>query len=353
MMPRERVKLSLSHIEPDRLPIDYFFFGTPEVIKRLKQHLGLNSDEQLRRFFGVDIRVVAPRYIGPELQKFPDGSYEDEWGVMRKPVSYGLGFYDEIIHYPLAEAQEVSDLDKIRWPKLEWWDFSSVKKDIERINEKEEYAICIANGNLFETSWYMRGLENLLVDFIINPLFANELMSRVTNFKIEYLRTILEEASGMIDIVFTADDVATQRGLLMSIDLWKNSIKPWHMRMNKKLKSYGIRIMYHSDGAVMEIIPELIDMGIDILDPIQLGADSMDPYGLKSLYGDKLSFHGGIGVQDVLPKGNPEEVRRYVRYLKKTLGRNGGYIIAPSHAIQPDTPIENILAAFEEAKSTI
>jgi len=353
MTSRERVKLALSHIEPDRPPIDYFFFGTPEVIERLKQYLNIDSNEQLREFLGVDIRVVSPRYVGPDLQRFSDGSYEDEWGVIRKPISYGIGFYDEIIYYPLADASDISDLDKIRWPKLEWWDFSSIKEDIERINEKEEYAICIANGNLFESSWYMRGLENLLIDFIINPLFAHELISRVTKFKTEYFISILKEAPRMIDIVFTADDIATQRGLLMSLEMWGKDIKPYHKKMNEALKSFGIKVMYHSDGAVMEAIPGLLDMGIDILDPIQLSAEGMDPSILKAKYGDKLSFHGGIDVQSVLPKKTPEEVRRFVRNLKEILGRNGGYIIAPSHAIQPDTPIENILAAFEEAKSII
>ncbi len=350
MTSRERVKLALSHVEPDRPPIDYFFFGTPETVRKLKYHLNIDSDEQLRKFLGIDIRVVSPRYIGPQLRSFPDGSYEDEWGVIRKPISYGLGTYDEIIYYPLESAQDISDLDRIRWPKIEWWDFSYVKKDIEKINEKEEYAICVGNGNLFETSWYMRRLDNLLIDFVINPSFANELLSRVTNFKIEYLKTVLEEASGAIDIVFTADDIATQRGLLMSIEMWGNNIKPYHKKMNEELKAHGVKIMYHSDGAVMPIIPELIDMGIDVLDPIQLGAEGMDPYILKSTYGNEISFHGGIDVQTILPRKKPEEIRNFVRDIKDILGKGGGYIIAPTHAIQPDTPIENIIAAFEEAK---
>jgi uroporphyrinogen decarboxylase len=342
---------ALGYREPDRVPIDYFFFGTPETIAKLKAYLRIEDDEALRRKLGIDIRVVKPRYIGPKLKIYEDGDFEDIWGVVRKSISHGTGAYDEIQFYPLAGAETISDLDKHRWPQIKWWDMSKLSEDIDRVNETEEYAICISNGNIMESSWYMRGLENILTDFSLRPDFAYELLRRVTDYLIEYLCAMLEASKGRVDIVFTADDIADQRGLMMSLDMWSRLVKPHHARMNSALKEYGVKIMYHSDGAVMDAIPGLMEMGIDILDPLQFSARGMDPVELKNKYGDRLCFHGGVDVQTTLPLGTPDKVRKVSMERIKVLGKGGGYIFGPSHAIQEDTPPENIVAMFDEAKN--
>jgi len=358
MTHRDRVREALSHRMPDRIPLD--FSGTDETKQKLKKYLGVKNDETLLRELGTDIREVSPKYAGPQFENYEgkewegkekDKPFEDIWRIRRKPVSYGSGHYNEIYYHPLAGAETVADLDEFSWPRLEWWDMSEISSEIDRINEIEEYAIIVRNGNIFETAWYMRGLNNMLIDLKVRPEFATELMRRITDYKISYLSAILEAGKGKIDLVFTADDIGTQTGLLMSLDLWRRMIKPHHSRMNKILKEhFDVKILYHTDGAVMEAIPDLIDMGIDILNPLQFSARGMDPHKLKEDYGSKLCFHGGIDVQTILPYSTPDEVKKIVNERIKVLGKDGGYILGPSHAIQVDTPVENVLALYKTAK---
>ena len=150
--------------------------------------------------------------------------------------------------------------------------------------------------------------------------------SEITNFHVAHFRKILSAAKGGIDLAFTADDVGSQKGLLMSLEMWEESIKPCHARLNKVIHEFGVKVIYHTDGSVMEAVPGLIDMGIDVLQALQFSAGSMD---LKRKYGDRLCFEGGVSVQTTLPFGNPEDVRREVFTV---LGRNGGYVLGPSHA---------------------
>lgn len=355
--PRQRVWTALAHREPDRVPIEYHFFGTPETVARLKAHLGYadgaEGDEGLRRRFGIDFRQVAPTYVGPPLLREPDGRFEDHWGVVRAPVGHETGAYDEICHYPLAEVELVEDLDKHRWPKVEWFDFNSLRAKIERANEHDEYAIVMGNGNLLESTWYMRGFERMLLDVALNPDLIRAILKRVADFYVEYFSAALSEVGGGpdggIQIAFTADDVAMQQGPLMALDLWRDLIKPEHRRLNDAIHSFGAKVLYHCDGTVMSFLEEFVDMGIDALDPLQLNARGMDPVEMKHRVGDRLTFHGGVDVQSTLPFGTPESVRTRSRELIEVLGRGGGYVFGPAHAVQEDTPPENVVAMFDVA----
>jgi len=220
---------------------------------------------------------------------------------------------------------------------------------LDRLNKDGEYAILTGNGNIFETAWYMTGLENMLCLLLTEPELVNRLFEKVTDYYIGFFRKTLAAAKGRIDIVFTADDIGQQNGLMFSLPLWEELIKPHHVRLNKTLHEFGVKIMYHSDGAVMDAMDGLVDMGIDVLEAIQFDAKGMDPVKLKNGWGEKISFHGGISVQSTLPFGKPDDVRREVRERISVMGKKGGYIIAPSHAIQGQTPPENIAAFFEEA----
>jgi len=344
---RERVRLALNHQVTDRIPMAMVCSGINAPADRV-------FDDLLRRERGVDlqtflqatldIREVRPRYIGPPL---PAGV--DIWGVRRRPVSYGLSSYDEIEYYPLASAKIPADLLRYPWPTPEWFDYEALQSSISTANADGEHCLMISNGNIFETSWYMRGFEQIFTDLIENAELVHELFERVTDFYIAHFTCLLQVASGRVDLAFTADDIGGQHGLLMSLGMWEQFIKPYHSRLNKTIHEFGVKVIYHTDGAVQKAVPGLIDMGIDVLQALQFSADGMDPHFMKASFGDRLCFEGGVSVQTTLPFGTPEDVRSETEGLIQVLGANGGYILGPSHAIQAGTPPENILAMFDTA----
>ena len=346
---RERVGLALEHRETDRIPIAMVCAGiNPPARKALESYLhrerGISVNDYLKPL--IDIRRVGPDYVGPHLE-----NGMDIWGVKRKQVSYGLASYNEIDLYPLQHAKNIDDLDKHRWPSTEWFDYSVIPERIAAAQADGEYCLITGNGNIFETSWYMRGFQQMLMDFLLNKELAHEIMERVTNFYIEHFRKVLSAAKGGIDLAFTADDVGSQKGLLMSLRMWEEFLRPYHIRLNKTIHEFRVKVIYHSDGAVMEAVHGLIDMGIDVLQALQFSADGMAPVELKQKYGDRLCFEGGVSVQTTLPYRSPEDVRQEVEELITVLGKNGGYILGPSHAIQAGTPPGNIVTMFDTAES--
>jgi uroporphyrinogen decarboxylase len=347
LSPRERVALALDHQETDRVPIAMVCSGINapayvELEAYLARTRGISVGEYLEPL--IDIAGVGPDYIGPEL-----AAGYDMWGVRRDPISYGSGEYWEISHYPLGAAETVDDVAAHAWPQADWFDYSILPAAIARAREKRDYCLMAANGNIFESAWYMRGFERMLMDVALNPEIVHEIMRRVMEFFVAHFDRLLAAAGGEIDLVFTADDIGGQEGLLMSLPMWEEFLKPYHARMNKVIHDHGVKIIYHSDGAVMEAVPGLIDMGIDVLQALQFDAKGMDDEALKRGYGDRLCFQGGISVQSTLPFGTAEDVEAEVRRRIDVLGKGGGYILGPSHAIQAGTPPENVVAMFDTA----
>jgi uroporphyrinogen decarboxylase len=351
MNSRERVMTALAHRDTDIIPFSLGFGINMPAKAALMPVLGMRSMDELDSLLlGLsDLRWVQPAYRGPSDRNLslPDGRETDIWGVGRKPVTYGAGAYSEIETYPLAGPAEVGDLEKYQWPGVDWFDFGTIPEKIRQVNSDGIHAIVMGNGNIFETAWYMRGFEQMLMDMLLEPEYAWELLSRATDFYMAYFTKALEAANGKIDIIFTADDIGQQEGMMFSPDLWEKMIKPHHVRLNKVLHDFNVKIMYHSDGSVIQAVPGLIDMGIDVLEALQFDAKGMDAALLKDKYGDRLCFHGGVSVQSTLPFGTPEQVAFEVAERIKVLGSNGGYILAPSHAIQAGTPPENIIAFLQ------
>ncbi|MCD6469691.1 hypothetical protein J7L29_02700 [Candidatus Bathyarchaeota archaeon] len=203
---------------------------------------------------------------------------------------------------------------------------------------------------VLHAAMYLRGVKQALIDPLINSEFTRRLYEKITEFYLELNKRCFEEADGLIDIFMMGEDLGTQEGLLVSPKIFREFIKPYLAKHVQLAKRYGVKVMLHSCGAIHELIPDLIEMGIGILNPIQVRAKGMNPIELKREYGDKLSFHGGIDIQQTLPYGAPKDVRAEVRERIQTLGRGGGYILCTTHNIQPDTPLINILAMYEEAK---
>jgi uroporphyrinogen decarboxylase len=354
LAPRERVFLSISHGDTDRVPVD--LVATPEAWARLQSFLGIFDMEGVLRHLGVDLRHPRQLYVGPRLRRDPDSSWTDAWGVCRKLIpNPGGGAYEEIVRHPLAHVKDAGELKDYPWPKPAWWDPESLVQQIQTLNAEVPYAITLPEfgdpGGIFEIGWYLRGMEQLLVDMLSQPDIAYEIMRHVTDFFMGTLDRIFLAVGNCVDIVWTSDDIAHQHGQLISIGAWRELVAPHHARLNRRIHELGARVMYHSCGSVRPFIPDLLNIGVEILDVLQFSADGMNPSEIKTTFGDRLCFHGGIDVQSTLPFGTVEEVRAVTRQRIEVLGKNGGYILAPAHNIQIDTPPENVVAMYAEAGS--
>lgn len=344
---RERVRLALEHQTTDRIPIALVCSGINVPARRaweeyLARERGLTAAQVLDPL--VDIKGLVPPYVGPT-----PAPGCDQWGVHRGPVSYGADVYHEIDHYPLGAAETVADVAAHEWPRPDYYDYAAMPALVRQLQADGEYCLMLANANVFECSWYMRGFERMFMDLVLAPEIAHAVMERVTAFFEAYIHRTLSAVPGEIDLVFTADDIGGQNGLLMSLSMWEEHLKPYQTRVHRALHEHGAKAIYHSDGSVTAAVPGLIDMGIDVLQALQFDAADMDPLDLKTRFGDRLCFQGGVSVQQTLPFGTAAAVTAEVRHLIEVLGREGGYILGPSHAIQAGTPPENISALFDTA----
>lgn len=351
--PRERVLLALSRRETDRVPVD--FLATRETWAALRQEIGAADNETALRRLGIDVRHPRQPYIGPPLRRDSAGGWYDAWGVGRKPVSFAGGIYNEIFFHPLAGIRDPAELAKYPWPQPEWWDAEGLKRQIQALDAHESHAIALPEfgdpGGIFEIAWYLRGMEQFMADMALEPQMALEIMRYVSEFYMGLLDRVMSVVGERVDLIWTSDDIAHQRGPLISERTWRTVIAPFHEKFNRRVHELGARVMYHSCGAVRRFIPGLIGIGVDVLDVLQFSANGMDPCEIKSNFGDRLCFHGGMDVQSTLPLSVDGEVGRVAKERIRVLGRNGGYILSPGHNIQIDTPIRNILAMYAAAGS--
>lgn len=385
MTPRERVRTAVHHEETDRVPVD--FVATPEVWEKLIRELspdavaGLSeylepAREAVLRALQIDIRVLSydmfctpPESImhaGAQVdwwssldrstpnrmwrQREADGTNHDIWGAHRQRVTHEFGAYEEFASYPLQEAASARDLASHPWPEPDWWDFTPLPEIVRQLDEEEEQcSIRYRIGSVFETAWQLRGMQEFLIDTALTPAIPEEIMRRIADVHLENLRRVLAILGDRLDMVYFYDDVATQNSLMVSPETWRSLIRPHHAALVDLAHAHGVPVMYHCDGAVRRLIPELIELGVDVLNPIQPDANGMGSRELKHEFGERLTFHGGIDITRLLPRGTPEEVAAAVRNAVEVLGREGGYILCSAHHIQPDTPVENILAMYDIA----
>lgn len=369
---RDRVRTALRHEQPDRVPVD--FLATPEVWDRLvTEPCALGDDdlvdparEGVLRALDVDMRVLSyDMFCRPPgadesvewwtaldrstpnrmwRRREPDGTKRDVWGAHRERVEHEFGAYEEFASWPLQHVTSVDELRTYPWPEPDWWDFSPLPGVLALLGEHHvRYRI----GSVFETAWQLRGMQELLIDLALQPEIPRYVMSRLADVHVENTRRVLELAGDRIDLVYFYDDVATQNSLLISPDTWRREVRPHHARLTELAHEFGVQVMYHCDGAIRPLIPELIELGIDVLNPVQRDAKGMDAARLKEEFGDRLAFHGGVDIMRTLPQGTPQDVAREVCELVDVLGRDGGYVLCSSHHIQADTPVENVLAMYD------
>jgi len=345
MTPRERVLTALKHQQPDRVPFSWGFGPTPEMTVALQKYLkAQNSDWPTLRQSAEHINYVGADYTGPKPPP-----HCDMWGVQRKPQSYGTGKYDEIERYPLAGFQTPDEAEAYPWPDPEDYDYASAREKTLAAHPKRHRATKCFGGNPLEIYSWMTGLEETLINFLVNPELVVTCLEYITGYFEARLRRTLEKIGDFVDIVFIADDLGGQQGLLISREKYREILQPFHRRLCETSKelSPNCKVMFHSDGSVFEILPDLIDAGVDILEAVQVDAAKMDPAGLKQTYGNQISFHGGISVQQLLPQNDAAKVARECRRLVEVFGKGGGYIAAPTHAIQMGTPPENVPAMLK------
>jgi uroporphyrinogen decarboxylase len=344
MTPRERVLTAIDRQAPDRTPADYK--AEPEVNRYMMEHLKLSSYEDLLRRLEVDVRRLEPRYVGPPPRQFDDGVFEDYWGIRSKHLKADHGSYDMHVHTPVWDAQSVEDLAKHNWPWPDIFDYSPMREQCARY---EGYAVVYEGADLFTRPCILRNMENVMLDMIDRPEMVHYLIDKFTSFYCEDITRALEATNRGFDIYCEWSDFGTQRGLLISIPLFRQFLAPYLKRMIDLCRSAGVRFMLHSCGAIRPLIPDLIGLGVDMLDPIQVAAEGMVPAELKREFGSQLAFHGGVCTQRTLPFGTPEDVRAAVLDRIATLGAGGGYVLASSHDISADTPPANIVAMYDPA----
>lgn len=341
MTPKERWLAVLNHEKPDRVPMDYW--ATNEVTQKLMKDLSCQSQFELMQKLHVDIPISpSPTYIGPPLP-----ANTDVFGVKYRDIDYGTGVYQESINAPLAAYTSVEEIEaNYQWPQLDWLDYSSIP---DQIHGFEDYPIKAGGSEPMLTYKQLRGEEQAMMDLALNPEIVSYCLEKLFDFSYKHTTRIYEALPAGANPTFTyvAEDLGSQKNLMYSPRHIKKYLFPGMKKMIDLAHSAGARAFHHDDGNITKILPDLIELGIDILNPIQWRADGMDRKSLKRLYGDKIIFHGAVDNQFTLPFGTPEDVRQEVLDNLAILGENGGYIIAPCHNIQPNTPTANIVALYE------
>lgn len=389
MTPFERVVTALAHCEPDRVPVD--FLVTPEVwnklIAEIKPELpAWSADgrvdgalfveparEAVMRHFEIDVRLLSyDMFCAPPpaamkqgavvnwwislarstpnrmwVQYVPDGTWYDIWGSHYRRVENEYGAYQEFASFPLSTATTPEELEAHPWPTSDWWDFSPIPDLLETLDPQHNYYWRFRIGSVFEIAWALRGMQEFLIDLAAQPEFPQFIMDKLSAVYLENTRRVLELAGDRIDMVYFYDDVATQNSLMISKQMWREYVRPHHQKLIDLAHSYGKKVMYHCDGAIYPLIPELIELGVDLLNPIQPDAKGMDSRRLKTEFGNQLCFHGGVDIIKTLPRGTRDEVIAEVRERVNILGENGGYIMCSSHHIQGDTPLANIFTMYD------
>ena len=358
MNSRERVLKTINRETPDRPPI--FATFTPHAAKKMSKSQKLQYEEPLDSLLSTRIsHMDLLTHLGNDCvgiagcapKNFPtktldDGILLNEWGM--KFVDAGI--YYEFYEYPLANATSVEDIKNYSFPDpMADGRFDEAQKTIDKYG-KTHAIVADLETVFFETSWYLVGLEKLMLDMAMGEEYVDALFDKVMEINVTVGKKLIEMGA---DVLWAGDDFGSQTNTLVSPDMWRHYFKPRIKEMFQEFRSVNsnVKIAWHSCGSIVPIIPDFIEIGLDILNPIQPLAARMEPQFLKDTFGKELTFFGGIDIQDLMPNGTPEQIKAEVIRRNNILGKDGGYIIAPAHNIQDDTSVENILAFFDAAKN--
>jgi uroporphyrinogen decarboxylase len=339
MNHRERVVSAIKHQKVDRVPFD--FWAEQPAINRLCSFRGTRYLDSILKDFGVDIRhidagVPPEEDLGDFIQNFWGERYvyrETEWGVMREDMPGAL-----------SGARNMSELENFDWPVPDDLDYSGLVSECSRY---DNYALMYGFADIWQRPCLVRGMENALLDLYVNPEWVHFLSRKFTDFYIEDYTNAYRRSSGRIDIFLVISDLGSQGNPLISPAMFDEFIAPYLKELVDCIHGLGAFAMFHTCGMIFPFIERLIDIGVDILDPIQPVAPEMSPENLKKKFSGRICFHGGIDTQNILSRGTPDEVKAEIQRYMKVFGTDGGYICSPAHLFQPDVPPENITAFYD------
>lgn len=371
MTPRERVLAALEHRETDRVPIDFGGTYTTTIYfaayERLKAHLGIDHataiysktrrlavpDEAVLERFDVDTRMLALGAYEGDQRELDEDTYLDEWGTTWRKAEDGHYLYVDGPYFNRKKPTIDEVLDG-KWPDPDNPGYyRGLKARAEALRRESDCAVILNMPiGVIHQGQFLRGFGDWLKDLYKNRAFLDRLMEEIAVRWIHVAETALDLTDGCVDVVFFGDDLASQLAPLFDPAIYREIIKPRHARMIRAVKEKAdVKVLYHSCGAISTLIDDLIDIGVDAVNPVQVGAHGMDPNELKARFGGRIAFWGGIDTQRVLPFGTPDDVRAEVRRIIDCMTPGGGYVLNSVHNIQNDVSPENIVAMFEEART--
>ena len=348
MNSRERVVTAMKRGIPDRVPYDLSWgFSAPYQDLFFRK----TGQTDYMRYFGVDNDFAHcatsknlndySRYFGKRVE---DALFSyDEWGIGHQKTPDGGHF--SLITSPLKTATTLNQILDYPLPDLDAdYRLDVVQNNVDAIHQNQLAASAPLACTLFETAWQIRGFEELIMDLLDENELSTCLIDRIMAIREKQVKV---HVSAGVDVLMFGDDIGMQTGMMLSPSLWRSVFKPRMAKLIDTAKAINpdIPVFYHSDGDIREVIPDLIEIGVTVLNPVQ--SECMDPAEIKRLYGDKLAFWGSISVQQTLPFGTPEDVRNEVKLRMETIGKDGGFLIGPAHMIEPEVPWENLLAFFD------
>ena len=341
MTPRERVLIAADHKEPDICPCHVSRIDDKEFFL---EAFDCDTEDDIRSYLGSDLRKNS---YDAHIQRKPGLTL---WGSVD---NWDAGFSSERGGYPLSKAQTVKDVYAHDWPTADRIDYRGIKNELLKIDPR--YGRIVSLGSLLGMTVIMDlfGMEESLIGLHEDSPLIAAALEKVAEFSLDSIDALLTECGEYSDFIWLGDDFSTQRGLMISPEVWRRSLKPMYKKLFALVKSHGVKVWFHSCGTFKPVLGELVDVGMDVWETVQAHIPDNDPVYLKREYGKDLTFFGAISSQGTIPFGTPEDVRREVRKRFEVLGKGGGYIIGVDHSIQKNMPPENIFALFDEAKKCV
>lgn len=342
MTPRERWLAVVKRDPPDQLPVNYR--ATTELTRNVLAHTGCADRWEFFRRFDIDyLHSLALRYIGRPL-----AADTNEFGCTYRNVPHEGGVYRECVGHPLAHIAHVEQLQReYRWPTADEYDYDDLRRQVAG---REAYPVVAGGSEPFLTYTELRGMALAYRDLLTNPELVHHCLDKLFDLAYEQTRRVYETLPGRVDFSYVAEDLGGQQDLLFSPGVIRTYFLPRMQRMVTLAHAAGVRVFCHSDGAIRRIIPDLIDLGVDVLDPIQWRCAGMDRAALKRDFGKQVVFHGGMDNQHTMAFGSVADVRTEVYENIATLGAGGGYILGPCHALQVISPPGNVVAMYQAAR---
>ncbi len=348
MNSKERVLTTFANRAPDRVPVNYV--ANPGINKRLMDHFKARDGEGLLKALGVDFRAISPKYTGPKLHKdIPErGVTVNDWGMHTRWIEHESGGYSDFCDFPLQNATE-EEVANWPMPDPDKFDYSGV---YEECRQKKEYALYAGHaglGDIINANGMLRGMEQTLVDLMTEEPAGLLLAKRRTDINTELMRRTIEASKGGIDFLWMGEDLGTQIAPMISLELYRKAIRPLHQRIIDVAKSFNLPVMIHACGSSSWAYEDFIEMGINVVEALQPEAANMSPAYLKKTFGGRLAFHGSISTAGPVAFGTVEDTIKYCKNTLDIMMPGGGYCFAPTHALQDNSPTENVLAMYETA----